>query len=234
MPRRAPEAVKASRVEPAGAALEACRARLAALEASGARAFDAVSCDGVRTLIGRARALDVRACALLLARADSHMERLAQRFEQTRRQTEQWLAGAEQVQGELPLQRAALARGELGLVRRRLRRLGSQASLLMAADASARAELERARCVAEYEASLAQLGESLALARAVDAVPEQAGPYNPLRIAGDLLARMRSVSPIYLSAQLNRLEELARMFALPELPTKTPVRKGRSGTKAGS
>jgi hypothetical protein len=61
---------------------------------------------------------------------------------------------------------------------------------------------------------------SLALARAVDVVPEDAGPYNALRIASEALDRMREISPLYLTVQLNRLEELATLLALPELPHK--------------
>lgn len=69
-----------------------------------------------------------------------------------------------------------------------------------------------------YEDSVAALVASFALARAVDVVPEDAGPYNPLRIASSTLDRMREISPFFLTVQLNRLEELASLLALPELP----------------
>jgi hypothetical protein len=77
--------------------------------------------------------------------------------------------------------------------------------------------LRKQRAVA-YEDSVASLVASFALARAVDVVPEDAGPYNPLLIASSTLDRMREVSPFYLTVQLNRLEELASLLALPELP----------------
>lgn len=84
-----------------------------------------------------------------------------------------------------------------------------------------------------YEDSVAALVASFALARAVDVVPEDAGPYNPLRIASTTLDRMREVSPFFLTVQLNRLEELASLLALPELPA-PPEEKAlpRKKTKA--
>jgi hypothetical protein len=64
---------------------------------------------------------------------------------------------------------------------------------------------------------------SLALARASDGIPADAGPYNPVRIASEVLDRMRAISPFYLTVQLNRLEELASLLSLPELPSARPV-----------
>ena len=92
--------------------------------------------------------------------------------------------------------------------------------------------LRKQRAVA-YEDSVAALVASFALARAVDVVPEDAGPYNPLRIASTTLDRMREVSPFFLTVQLNRLEELASLLALPELPA-PPEEKAlpRKKTKA--
>jgi hypothetical protein len=205
---------------------------LDALEARGARAFDAASCDCVRSLITRCEALEPRAAALLTQRAEVHVERLTLRFDKARADTERMLATAEEAHGPLPTQRAALARGELLHVRRALRRLGS-----LPARSTELTRGDRGKRASDYESSLAELVASLALARAVDVVPEHAGPYNPLRIASDLLERMRNVSPIYLTAQLNRLEELASMMALPELPepaSKTLPRKRRGSLKSGS
>jgi hypothetical protein len=78
----------------------------------------------------------------------------------------------------------------------------------------------RRRRAASYEDSVAELVASYALARATDVVPEGAGPYNGLRIASQALDAMRGLSPSYLTVQLNRLEELASLLALPELPPK--------------
>jgi hypothetical protein len=205
---------------------------LAALEASGARGFDAISCDCVRALIARADALPPSASGLLHARARVHIGRLAARFERARGEVERRIVAAEQVRGALLTARAALARGELSSARRMLRQLERRPP--DAANALALAHSERLRRAGEYETALAEIFAVLALARAVDGVPEQAGPYNPLRIASDLLERIRAVSPLYLTAQLQRLEELAGLLSLPEFPepiSKPPARKARGTSK---
>ncbi len=201
---------------------------LDALEARGARAFDPASCDCVRALITRGEKLAPRATALLAKRAQVHVERLQARFDKARVDTERLLTSAERTHGTQGKLRAAFERGDLGTVRRTLRKLGA-----MPAKSAAVTRPD----THEYDDSLAELVASFALARAVDVVPRDAGPYNPLRIASDLLERMRKVSPIYLTAQLNRLEELASMMALPELPdaaTKALPRKRRGSLKSGS
>jgi len=192
---------------------------LSALETRGARAFDPAGCDCVRALISRAQSLPERAGALLLVRAGAHLERLSSRFEAASARTEERLIAAEGSYGELPSERAALARGEFHRVGRSLRRIDRVPASYGAAQLT-RASHERSRQLRaqEYESAVSELVTSIVLARATDVVPEHAGPYNPLRIASDLLTRMRSVSPLYLGAQLKRLEELAGMLALPELP----------------
>jgi hypothetical protein len=201
---------------------------LDALEARGARAFDSASCDCVRALITRGEKLDVKAVELLARRAQVHVERLEQRFDKARVDTARLLDAAERAHGAQSKLRAAFERGDLGTVRRALRKLGASPP---------RPTPIRRPDAHEYEDSLAEMVASFALARAVDVVPQDAGPYNPLRIASDLLERMRKVSPIYLTAQLNRLEELASMMALPELPdaaSRTLPRKRRGSLKSGS
>lgn len=210
---------------------------LDALEGAGARLFDAASCDCVRTLITRAEELGGSACALLTTRAQAHVERLSARFSQARSETEQRLDACEGLRGPQPVLRELLLRGDLTTARRKLRRLSSAPVETPGRPRLAQASQRRQRGVAEYDESLAELVASFALARAVDVVPEHAGPYNPLRIASDLLARMRTVSPLYLTSQLNRLEELASMMELPELPepaSKTLPRKKRGALKSGS
>lgn len=217
--------------------LAATESALDALEADGARLFDAPSCDCVRTLITRAEELGGRAGELLVERAQAHVDRLRARFYAARSEVERRITEAEQHKGPLPKLRELLARGELGSVRRKLRRLATEPPPALAPPERAAREREKQRGTSDYEESLAELVASFALARAVDVVPEHAGPYNPLRIASDLLARMRTVSPIYLTAQLNRLEELASMMELPELPeqaSKTLPKKKRGALKSGS
>lgn len=195
---------------------------LADLEGLGARGFDADSCDCIRALIERAQELDARASEHLLERAMDHVERLSLRMQRERQRTERWLDAAESKHGELSAERQLLAQGDLTTLRRKLRRIASGTG----ASASTQVVLRQRHRVArtqDYETSRAELIAAFALARAADVVPEQAGPYNPLRIASDLLSRIRDVSPLYLTAQLQRLEELGSMLSLPELPA--PVRK---------
>jgi len=187
---------------------------LDALEARGARLFDAPTCACVRALVTRAEELGGETGRILTERAESHFTRLRTRFEAARAEARERLAMLERDRGALPELRDLLEIGDLTRLRRALRRLKQRPLVLGQLD---EATTQRTRAV-EYEDSLAELVASFALARAVDVVPNHAGPYNPLRIASDLLARMRAVSPLYLTVQLNRLEELASLLSLPELP----------------
>lgn len=208
---------------------------LATLEAAGARSFDADGCDCIRALLARATQLPERAGALLTERANAHLTRLEERMTTAHAQAQRVLNELEHAHGELAEQRGALARYELTALRRQLRRLALQPS----AAHTALVKTDRITCLQAFEASASELLASFAIARARDAVPEQAGPYNPLRIASDLLARIRDVSPIYLTAQLHRLDELGSMLALPELPeppkqpTKIAAKKPRGSLKSG-
>lgn len=206
---------------------------LAELEAQGARAYDAISCDSARALIERAAKRPPRAAALLAERAAWHLSRLQLRFERERSALERKLSDAERVHGTLLAERAALERGELLAVRRSLRRRGDTP-----ARGGSTSLARRQRCFGEYQAALSDMVAALALARASELVPEQAGPYNPMRIARDLLEGIRAVSPIYLRSQLARLEELSSLLALPDhepppAAKKPPPRKP-SGAKRRS
>jgi hypothetical protein len=187
------------------------------LEVRGALAFDAPSCELVRGLIARAERLGGRASALLAVRAGEHVARLANRLDSARAEAVERIEAAERCCGALPEERAALERGELTAVRLSLRRRVSRPfvsavrSLVPHSDGQAE----------DYESTLTELASALALARAEDTVHAQAGPYNPLRIASDLLERIRAVSPLYLNAQLRWLGELANLIALPEHPDAT-------------
>ncbi|MET0389726.1 MAG: DUF2894 domain-containing protein [Polyangiales bacterium] len=214
--------------------LGAVMAELCRLERQGARSFDADGCDCVRALVVRGRGLPERASRLIAARGRDHLARLRMRFDAARAVAHEVLEAAEELHGSLPSERAALGRGELAVVRHAVRRLGSGQSL------HELARSERRRRASEYKSALSDFVAARALARAADGVPENAGPYNPLRIASDLLSRISSVSPIYLTSQLNRLEELASMLSLPELPEPPskpaqpkapPSRKGRRALK---
>jgi hypothetical protein len=199
--------------------LDQLQAALDSFRAEGAGAFDDMSCACVEALIARARQLEPRPAELLGQRAGAHMTRLRERFAAASVVTAQRLEQTEQRVGALPREREALQRGAFASVRRALRRLGAgpqpQAALATVRD-------ERKRRTSEYRSQLASYITTRAVARAVDGVPEQAGPYNPLRIASDLLVRISTFSPIYLSSQLQRLEELASLMGLPEVPQAAP------------
>jgi hypothetical protein len=187
---------------------------LDALEARGGRAFDPVECDCVRGLINRIDELPPRAAGLLLPRAAERLQHLQDRFDADRARTAEGLDAAEDVHGELPQLRAAFERGELSRVGRSLRRLHGTPP-------RPRANHDL-RCARAYDTALTELLGSITVAQAVDTVPKHSGPYNSLRIATDLLACISAFSPIYLTAQLGRLEELARMLALPAPPEPPP------------
>jgi hypothetical protein len=211
--------------------------QLDALEARGGRAYDAPACDCVRTLLSRADALGGGVGARLRQRAAVHLDAIRQRFERDQQRLAAALAHSESAYGPQPELHKRLSSGDLSLVGRRLRRLqalpstAAVASLASGAKRAPRSEpaapvagrgasllSDRRRRVVAYEDSVAELVAALALARATDVVPSDAGPYNPLRIASELLDRMRAVSPFYLAVQLNRLEELGSLLGLPELP----------------
>jgi len=192
------------------------------LEGLGARNFDAASCDCIRALVERALELDTRASDHLLERAMAHVDRLSERMHVAKSRTQRWLDVAEAKHGALAAERDLLQQGHLTDLRRKLRRLASGTGASASTQMVLR-QRHRLTRVKDYETSRAELISAFALARASDAVPEQAGPYNPMRIASELLERIRDVSPLYLTAQLQRLEELASMLSLPDLPE--PVKK---------
>lgn len=223
----------------AGVASASVEAALDAMEARGARSYDAPACDCVRALLSRADELGGGVAQRLCERAASHLDSLRTRFERDQQRITAALERSEATLGEQPTLRKQLSRGEMLPVARRLRRLsafplalrresGIEPQRLTPGLRNADSTLsERRRRSLSYEDSVAQLVAALALARATDVVPADAGPYNPLRIASELLDRMRDVSPFYLAVQLNRLEELGSLLSLPELPAK-PVEKPRA------
>lgn len=212
----------AETIAEAGAALEL-------LEARGAYRYDAPACACVRQLLTRAEELAGDAGERIAARAQAHVDALAERFERAQTRVSERLSELEAAHGAQETLRAALDHGDITRVARATRRIAAcPARALGRRERSAgeheprrfaRTATRRARTTV-YEDSVAELVASFALARAVDVVPDHAGPYNPLRIASDALDSMRELSPFYLTVQLNRLEELATLLSLPELPTK--------------
>jgi hypothetical protein len=215
------------------------RAALLELEARGARTYDAPACDCVHALLARADELGGGVATRLAQRAGAHLDALRTRFDADRTRVAERLSACEQERGEQADLRRLVASGDLVRAARRLRKLRvlpaaaprplavrqpsdrsySRADARVATSFTrANAHVLRKRRVTAYEDSVAQMVATLAMARATDVVPEDAGPYNALRIASDALERMRAISPFYLAVQLNRLEELASLLTLPELP----------------
>ncbi|MFT3921647.1 MAG: DUF2894 domain-containing protein [Myxococcales bacterium] len=226
-----------------------------ALEAKGARGYDAPACDCVRALLTRAEELGGGVGAILVARAESHLSSLSARFDRDTARVRERLEHVQTDPDTAERLQNLLQRGDVVRVARTLRRIAVQpvsrpqaTSYETVASPAPKPDslppprgrnsqlpprsLRKQRAVV-YEDSVAALVASFALARATDVVPEDAGPYNPLRIASNTLDRMREVSPFFLTVQLNRLEELASLLALPELPA-PPEEKAlpRKKTKA--
>jgi hypothetical protein len=207
------------------AAIDAVERELEQLEAEGGRGYDAPACDCARALLARAEELGGGTGTRLIERAQSHVDSLRERLVRDRARVAARVSAVEErLASEQPELRRAVERGDLVLASRRAGRLARRADIVVrrsdeatpeAAPVRARGKPQR---IQAYEDSVAEMVASLALARAVDVVPEDAGPYNALRIASEALDRMREISPLYLTVQLNRLEELATLLALPELP----------------
>ncbi len=222
------------------------RTTLRELEERGARAYDAPACDCVHALLDRADELGGGVATRLAQRAQAHLEALSTRFDADQLRVAERLAACEEERGEQADLRRLVASGELVRAARRLRKLrvlpasAARPLALRSSRADARpstsftranAQFVRKRRVTAYEDSVAQMVATLAMARATDVVPADAGPYNALRIASDVLERMRAISPFYLAVQLNRLEELASLLSLPELPASEQP-KGRLAQQA--
>ncbi len=135
----------------------------------------------------------------------------------------------------MPEQHAALERGEFRRLRHELRWLGREPRAQR--ENPQRVFEQHQSSAGEYLAVAAELNAQFTVARAVDEVPLHAGPYNPLRIATELLSRIGAVSPTYLTAQLKRFDELAVLLTLPEpppapRPTSAPPPKKAKGGRA--
>jgi hypothetical protein len=121
-------------------------------------------------------------------------------------------------QDERPIPRWALAIAE----RARERRGELPRSLALRLDAltGPATTAREARDVAEalsralYRESLSSARAALALARAADEVPDEAGPYNTSALAAQVLAVFGELSPEYTASLVRMLDELAALEAL--------------------
>jgi len=76
-----------------------------------------------------------------------------------------------------------------------------------------------------FRDSLGSARAALAVARAVDGVPEGAGPYNPQALAARALQAAEALSPTYVQALLEELDDLAALEAALAPPPKKPTRQ---------
>lgn len=208
---------------------------LDSLEDAGARSIDAPGCDCVRRLLNNAEELGGGTAERLLARAQSHLDQVRQRVERARDKTSTRLTELQQrgmdPAGQLQqafddgdLQRVETAARQLrrtaGATRLARRPMGAQVS------PAGMARQRRRVSALRYDDSVAEWMASNALASAMRTVPRDAGPYNSLRIASRAIQHMGELSPTYLRAQLERLDELSSLMALPELePPPKPKKK---------
>ena len=77
-----------------------------------------------------------------------------------------------------------------------------------------------------YERTSCEVFVALEVARALDTLPEAAGPYNALSLAARALGALGALSASYLRAQVSRLEDLGALLALPPV-TREPRSRAR-------
>lgn len=121
-------------------------------------------------------------------------------------------------------------------VERDLAELGCDGDLVeRRAEQRARA-LSNALSAALFRESVGSARAALAVARAADNVPEDAGPYNAQALAARALQAIERLSPTYLRVILEGLDDLAGLEAAlaPEPVKKRPARRGQAPDAAGT
>lgn len=214
--------------------------RLASLTQAGAAAWDEPGLQLVQRLTRAARQADAALCAHLQERAARHLDRLEEAFEANRAEAQ---ASLQQLVAlgvvDAAHGQAKLDAGALGEVQRLSKRHRFGRRRVDASFAARRPDLE-ARALLRgitspgtlqapsaellaatlYRDAVAGASASLTVARAVAAVPEDAGHYNPMRVASRALEAL-SDHPAYLQAQLARLEVVALLHPFTS-PGKEP------------
>ncbi len=196
----------------------ATRSALAALLRAGVRAFDPGGVHLVESLLRRGNELDASARARLHARAGARASELAASFAAARRRAEIALADVPQDAPGRATLAAALDAGELAHVVRAARRLAGQPRRWRA-DATTTAHRAH-HAFLRYESARDSLAASIEIARALDAVSELAGPYNASSLAARALGELAELCPAYVRAQIDRLEDLGALLALPAEPAR--------------
>lgn len=196
--------------------IEKLEAELAAAQSASAQAVTALTADGFP--------LDPRVEAAL-EDGDLRMAVRHARHAQARKEAAASSGAARWARSLLDRARSRAVRLPDGLSAR-LERLERAPSSAPPAQAS---EIARALSQAIFSDALSSSRATVALARAVDNVPEDPGPYNPQVLAARALAELAELAPAYTRAFIAELDELAPLDDLPPLPkTKGPGRRSRA------
>ncbi|HSN97163.1 MAG TPA: DUF2894 domain-containing protein, partial [Candidatus Nanopelagicales bacterium] len=90
----------------------------------------------------------------------------------------------------------------------------------------------RDEAASSFRESLGSARAALAVARAVDRIPPAAGPYNPQALAARALQAAEALSPTYVRALLEELDDLAALEAALGSPRARQDRKGQEKKRA--
>lgn len=227
----------------------------------GASSFDPPSVRFIERLVGHAHALGGGAAERLLRRAIERIELLDAAYRSARAAAQASLDRLRGAAPELdPMLRRLVESGDWRAIPRveaqwrlreaRAHRARGRSWLRAGSRAVAAHALSRVDEPAEGELSAAHRGGAdrlalfreaaelaraeLAVARALDQVPTDAGPYNAQALAARALGALGELSPAYLRAYLANLDDLARLeaatAAIAEAPGKKPRRRQKPRT----
>ncbi|AKT35973.1 DUF2894 domain-containing protein [Chondromyces crocatus] len=216
-----------------GEARPALEHRLAQLGADGARGMDPPGFRFAEALLERAQALGGGAAARLLSRASARLDQLEAALVRKRGDAAAALKALDDAGVEAPAEvQAALERGDLAEVTRAAHRRLRPRVNLTPRETPKRPWLARLRdeAAVSFKESLGSARATLAVARAADRVPPNAGPYNPHAIAARTLLTAEGLSPAYVRALMDELEDLAALEAA-FAPAK--IRSDRKGQETG-
>lgn len=208
--------------------------RLSELHAEGAAVYDGPGLRFIEALLERAHGLDGAVAERLEARAAARLSAFEAQMRAARAESEATLATLTAADADPDGAFAAahasgdfkrVAREASGALRRvraadpllRLARLAAQAEAhgLIMPDAPEDAALAADQIAhALFRHAADQVRGTLTVARAVDRLPAEAGPYNPEALTARALAAMQALAPGWMRARLAALEDLAVLTTL--------------------
>ncbi|EYF02356.1 DUF2894 domain-containing protein [Chondromyces apiculatus] len=212
----------------------ALEGRLARLADEGGRAIDPPGFRFAEALLERARGLGGGAGARLLGRASERLDLLEAAFLRRREEARAVMRALGEAGLETPEEvQVALDLGDLPeatrVARRHLRPRPAPR------EAPRRPWLARLReeAATSFQESVGTARATLAVARAADRVPPSAGPYNPQALAVRALLTAEGLSPAYVHALLEELDDLAALEATIAPPSASAkIRSDRKGTES--